>query len=139
MGFRVRKQLRFGGIRVNLSKSGASLSTKVGPITVNSRGRQTVHLAPGVSYQVGTRRAARTAADRRPATVPVSNSRSMWVAYALTVFLGFTGAQHFYLGYRGRGRAYACTLGFLGLGWLWDMFAIGFEVHRVNAALASSA
>lgn len=136
MGFRVRKQLRFGGLRLNLSKSGASVSSKVGPVTLNSRGRETVHLAPGLSYTVGSRRSARPAASQaRPALVPVAGRRSYWVAYALTLFLGFTGAQHFYLGYRARGRAYAWTLGWFTLGWMWDLFAIPFEVARVNRDL----
>ncbi len=137
MGLRVRKQIRFGALRVNLSKSGASLSTKVGPVTLNSRGRETVHVAPGLSYSVNTRRVAGATTRTTPAIIQASSRRSYWVAYALTLFLGFTGAQHFYLGYRGRGRAYAFTLGFLGLGWLWDLFAIPFEVARVNATLAS--
>jgi hypothetical protein len=142
MGFRVRKQVRLGGLRLNLSKSGASVSTKVGPVTLNSRGRQTVHLAPGLSYTVNSGR--RTTSPRRgtatvqahPPVVPVAGRRSYLVAYALTLFLGFTGLQHYYLGYRARGRAYAFTLGWLTLGWLWDLFAIPFEVAKVNTTLS---
>ncbi|WP_369962041.1 TM2 domain-containing protein [Leifsonia sp. EB34] len=66
----------------------------------------------------------------------MASRRSYWVAYALTFFLGFTGLQHLYLGYRGRARAYAWTLGWLTLGWLWDLFAIPFEVAKVNRTLS---
>jgi|GEM_PF-4368903 len=54
MGFSYRKSVRAGkGRRVNLSKSGASVSQSVGPVTVNSRGRFSVRLAKGLSYRGG--------------------------------------------------------------------------------------
>jgi hypothetical protein len=54
MGFSYRKSVRAGkGRRVNLSKSGASVSQSVGPVTVNSRGRFSVRLARGLSYRGG--------------------------------------------------------------------------------------
>ena len=36
----------------NLSKSGVSLSRRAGPVTVNTRGRSSVRLAPGFSYRL---------------------------------------------------------------------------------------
>lgn len=39
--------------RANVSKSGVSLSHKAGPVTVNSRGRASVRLAPGWSWRLG--------------------------------------------------------------------------------------
>lgn len=36
----------------NLSKSGLSLSRRAGPVTVNTRGRSSVRLAPGFSYRL---------------------------------------------------------------------------------------
>lgn len=54
MGFSYRKSVRAGkGRRVNLSKSGASVSQSVGPVTVNSRGRFTVRLGKGLAYRGG--------------------------------------------------------------------------------------
>ncbi|HLP22998.1 MAG TPA: DUF4236 domain-containing protein [Microbacteriaceae bacterium] len=51
MGFRYRNRIKLAkGLWINLSKSGASLSAKAGPFTVNSRGRTTTHIAPGLSY-----------------------------------------------------------------------------------------
>jgi hypothetical protein len=38
--------------RVNISKSGASLSRKVGPFTVNSRGHVTLRLGRGFSLRI---------------------------------------------------------------------------------------
>jgi hypothetical protein len=36
----------------NLTKTGASLSTRVGPITVNSRGRVTVRVLPRLFFRL---------------------------------------------------------------------------------------
>ena len=38
---------------MNLSKGGVSLSRKAGPLTVNTRGRASVRLMPGVSWRLG--------------------------------------------------------------------------------------
>lgn len=54
MGLSFRKSVRAGkGRRVHLSKSGASVSQSIGPLTVNSRGRFAVRLAKGLSYRGG--------------------------------------------------------------------------------------
>ena len=65
MGWRVRRSIRVGkGYRINLSKSGISTSTKLGPVTINSRRGTTIRVAKGLSYHVdqGKRRAAPPAA-----------------------------------------------------------------------------
>jgi hypothetical protein len=46
------------------------------------------------------------------------------VAVLLWGLLGFTGAHRFYLGHVRSGALYACTLGLLGLGWLFDAFLL---------------
>ena len=54
MGISYRKRVRTGrGSWLNLSKRGASASMRQGPVTVNSRGRFSVRLAPGLSYRGG--------------------------------------------------------------------------------------
>lgn len=56
MGFRYRRRVSLGKhLWLNVSKSGLSVSGHAGPLTVNSRGRKTVHLAPGLSYQTQKR------------------------------------------------------------------------------------
>ena len=63
--FRFHRSVRLGkGSRLNMSKTGLSVSTKADPITWNSRGRRTVHLAKGLSYQSTTQKAK--AASPRP-------------------------------------------------------------------------
>jgi hypothetical protein len=52
MGFTFRKSIRLGKLaRLNLSKSGASVSKKIGRVTVNSRGRGSIRLGKGISWR----------------------------------------------------------------------------------------
>ena len=54
MGFLFNKRVKVAkDTNLNLSKSGASVSKKVGAVTVNSRGKASVRLAPGVSIKLG--------------------------------------------------------------------------------------
>ncbi|MHA7197265.1 DUF4236 domain-containing protein [Arthrobacter alkaliphilus] len=57
MGFVFRKRIKAGkNTAVNLSKSGASVSERVGPVTISSRGRVTIRILPGLSFRLGRRR-----------------------------------------------------------------------------------
>jgi Protein of unknown function (DUF4236) len=52
MGLVFRKTKSIGrGRRLNISKSGASVSQRVGPLTLNSRGRGSIRLRPGLSFR----------------------------------------------------------------------------------------
>lgn len=54
MGFSYRKRARVGrNTWLNVSKSGVSGTLRRGPVSVNSRGRFSVRLAPGLSYRGG--------------------------------------------------------------------------------------
>ena len=51
MGISFYKKLPLAkGVNLNVSKSGLSLSLKVGNVTLNSRGRVTANLGNGVRY-----------------------------------------------------------------------------------------
>ncbi|MBT2501410.1 DUF4236 domain-containing protein [Curtobacterium sp. ISL-83] len=52
--FRSRRKVA-PGVTANVSKHGMSLSEKVGPVTLNSRGRVTVRLGKGLSFRFGRR------------------------------------------------------------------------------------
>lgn len=57
LGFIFRKRVRLGkNGHLNISKSGASVSEQLGPVSLNSRGRVTVRLLPGLSFRFGGRR-----------------------------------------------------------------------------------
>ena len=52
MGFSYRRRARLGkNTYLNASKSGFSISRRIGPVTFNSRGRTTVRLGRGLSYR----------------------------------------------------------------------------------------
>ena len=52
MGISYRKRIKIGNSTfLNVSKSGISISQKVGRITVNSRGTTTINLGKGVTYR----------------------------------------------------------------------------------------
>jgi len=52
MGISYRKRIKIGkNTYVNLSKSGVSISQKVGKTTINSRGQVTVNLGNGIVYR----------------------------------------------------------------------------------------
>lgn len=54
MGWFFRKRVNLGnGVGVNLSKSGASVSKKVGRVTVNSRGKGSIRIGKGLSFRFG--------------------------------------------------------------------------------------
>jgi len=53
--FRLRKSIG-GGRTVNVSKRGASVSQRVGPFTLNSRGGGSVRIVRGLSYRFGNRK-----------------------------------------------------------------------------------
>lgn len=53
MGWRIRSRVRLGkGAWLNVGKTGASFSTRSGPVTWNSRGRTTIRVAKGISYVI---------------------------------------------------------------------------------------
>ncbi|MBZ0116290.1 MAG: TM2 domain-containing protein [Sandaracinaceae bacterium] len=52
---------------------------------------------------------------------PDRESHSLWMGYALWL-LGFLGAHRFYYGKKLTGILWMCTLGLLGIGWLFDLF-----------------
>ena len=57
MGLIFRKRVRLSRTaHVNLSAHGASVSKRAGRVTVNSRGRVSVRVLPGLSFRVGGRR-----------------------------------------------------------------------------------
>ena len=52
MGISYRKRINLGnGTILNISKSGVSISQKIGKITINSRGTTTVNLGNGITYR----------------------------------------------------------------------------------------
>ncbi len=57
MGFVFRRSIRLGRSgRLNISKRGASISERIGRLTLNSRGGGSIRILPGLSFRFGRRR-----------------------------------------------------------------------------------
>jgi Protein of unknown function (DUF4236) len=57
MGLVFRRSFSLGkGARLNLSKRGASVSQRLGRLTLNSRGGGSFRILPGLSFRFGRRR-----------------------------------------------------------------------------------
>ena len=57
MGLIFRKRVRVSRTaHLNVSRSGVSASKRAGRVTVNSRGRVSVRVLPGLSFRLGGRR-----------------------------------------------------------------------------------
>jgi hypothetical protein len=84
MALNFRKRIRITkGVRLNLSKSGVSASGKVGPLTLNSRGRTSTALGNGLSYRTtmrSSKKATSTAPQSETAQPPVTGPHYVTVA-----------------------------------------------------------
>ena len=57
MGISYRKRIKIGnGTFLNISKSGVSVSQKVGHTTINSRGTTTINLGNGITYTTSNKK-----------------------------------------------------------------------------------
>ena len=55
------------------------------------------------------------------------------VAWLLLVFLGIFGVHRFYMGKIGTGILYLLTLGFCGLGYIYDLWTLNDQISLINA------
>lgn len=58
--------------------------------------------------------------------------KSKTTAYLLWFFLGVFGFHRFYLGKVGTGILFLLTFGFMGIGWVIDLFTLGGQVDVYN-------
>ena len=68
--------------------------------------------------------------------VPLFKQKKILDAYILGIGLGFFGAHHFYLRRYGFGMAYFFTFGFLGCGYVLDLFRMPCLVNHYNRTRA---
>ncbi|MFD1060830.1 DUF4236 domain-containing protein [Scardovia wiggsiae] len=71
MKSRYHKTIKIAGLRVNIGKKGiTSVSKKIGPVTFNSKGKITTHVAPGLSFTEDLNKTRQPA--RAPQTPPIA-------------------------------------------------------------------
>ena len=121
MGFRIKKSIKAGPVRVNFSKSGVgySIGGKGFRVTKKANGgvRTTASIpGTGISYVSESGRGKRQASAKAQNTKPVNPT----VELCLCLFLGWAGAHKFYVGKIGMGILYLFTLGLFGFGWIID-------------------
>lgn len=123
MGFRFRKSIKAGPVRVNFSKSGVGYSVggKGFRVTKKAKGgiRTTASIpGTGVSYvkDYGGGKKKAVAQNSEIAVKPVNPTTELW----LCILLGWAGAHKFYAGKTGMGILYLFTFGLFGLGWIID-------------------
>ena len=119
MGFRFKKSINAGPVRVNFSKSGVGYSVggKGFRVTKKANGgvRTTASIpGTGVSY-------VKDSGSGKGQTPVVSKPINPTVELCLCLLLGWVGAHKFYAGKMGMGILYLCTFGLLGIGWFIDI------------------
>ena len=122
MGFRIKKSIKAGPVRVNFSKSGVGYSVggKGFRVTKKANGgvRTTTSIpGTGISY------VSESGSGHRQAAAP-ENTKPInpTVELCLCLFLGWLGVHKFYVGKIGMGILYLFTFGLFGFGWIIDTF-----------------
>lgn len=67
---------------------------------------------------------------RQPTYIYDNAWKSRSVSLVLCIFLGMLGVHRFYEGKNITGIIYLCTLGLLGVGWVFDIFRISAQTKR---------
>ena len=62
----------------------------------------------------------------------MNNKKEVIWAYAFLFFLGGFGVHKFYLGNHFMGFLYMFTFGLCGLGFIYDIFTLPFQVSKAN-------
>jgi TM2 domain-containing membrane protein YozV len=70
--------------------------------------------------------------DRRADLRYQAGSLDYNLAWILLTFLGLFGIHRFYMGKWITGILYLLTAGFLGLGWLYDLWTLNGQVSEIN-------
>lgn len=133
MGFRFRKSIKAGPVRINLSKSGVgySIGGKGFRVTKKAGGgvRTTASIpGTGISYvNDSSKRKKRSAVTNSENVVkPISPTVELY----LCLFLGWAGIHKFYAGKTGSGLMYLFTFGLFGFGWIIDIIKCIYKVRK---------
>ena len=142
MGFRFRKSIKAGPLRINLSKSGVgySIGGKGFRYTKKAGGgtRTTVSIpGTGISHVSETgKKSSRT--NKHPIS-PVkkegnkmSKPKNKNTEFILCLLLGWAGGHKFYMRKPGMGILYLLTMGLFTIGWFGDAIKLGMAKFSKN-------
>lgn len=145
MGFRFRKSIKAGPLRVNLSKSGIGYSVGGKGFRYTKKaggGTRTTTSIPGtgisfVQDSVGSKK--RTSPARSSGITHKSQGgnnmkkpKNSMTELILCLFLGWAGAHKFYIGKKGLGILYLLTFGLCIIGWWGDLIALCMKNFSKN-------
>ena len=121
MKSRYRKTIKIAGLRVNIGKKGiTSVSKKIGPVTFNSKGKITTHVAPGLSFTEDLNKTGEQAEKTRKYTLPTMIACFILFVICGTFYHGTEDSLAF-LGGLGIIGAIVCLVMFIQAGhWLDD-------------------
>lgn len=123
MGFRFKKSIKAGPVRVNFSKSGVGYSVGGKGFRVTKKANGGVRTTAGVpgtgiSYVKDYGSSQKRTATKN--TEAVYKPADPIVELCLCLFLGWAGAHKFYTKQTGMGVLYLLTFGLFGIGWVVD-------------------
>ena len=138
MGFRVNKRIRIAkGISLNVGKKGVSVSTRIGNNTVNSRGRVTTRIAPGISYSTNLKNSnkneKRATHTTQTGELHKTKSKTTSIILCCLGFVGIAGLHKFYEGKFLLGVVYLLTFGLFFIGTIVDLINL---INKENTYIA---
>lgn len=144
MGLRVNKRIKIAkGMTLNVGKRGMSVSAKVGNTTINSKGRVTTRISPGVRYTTNLKSKNSSMKNSANETITHNNisntnteriiqkprSKKVSILLCCLGFLGLGGLHKFYEKKWLLGILYLLTFGLFGIGTIKDLLTY-FEVKQ---------
>ena len=136
MGFRVNKRIKIcKGVHVNIGKKGLSTSVKVGNTTINSRGRVSTRIAPGISYTTNLNSSNNNKANNINYAVvnknnkyinktPIEKDKVISIILCCIGFIGIGGIHKFYEQKYLLGVVYLFTGGLFLIGTIIDLITL---------------
>lgn len=136
MGFKFRKSVKMGPVRVNLSKKGVGYSVGGKGFRFTKKaggGTRTTTSIPGtgISYTKDSSAPKKAVSSSRTSGTThnysgggSANSKNTIVELILCLFLGWAGVHKFYIGKKRLGILYLLTFGLFAIGWWGDLFSL---------------
>ena len=131
MGFQVNKRVKLcKGVSLNIGKKGISTSVKVGNTTINSKGRVTTRIAPGVSYTTNLKAKSKASSNNNQVNYNtysgelLERDKTTSILLCCLGFVGIGGIHKFYEKKYIMGIIYLLTFGLFFIGTIIDLVSL---------------